>query len=249
MVQHWLKSKNNRILISILLLLVNINVAAILSDVPWFINVSKALIIPVFLMYYILINRNLNFILTSILFFLFFADLYPVLSKNDSSFAVTNLFSFFAFVCLLGIAIAKIKNLGISKRLGYLLGLTFLINLGFLVAMGLIMQFFIQDGFEILSFGIKMASLIGLTFLSLIAYLGHKTKEASMFLLMAMSFTLSTMMIFMCSYYRGDEGFLILERMSSGFGTLFLFSFIFEQNFETDSYLIEAKPATQNALA
>lgn len=213
-----------------LLLLATLNILAAYSENPLFLNASKALLIPFFLIAFSIKNRIVNLLFISFLVFSFFGDASGLFLANDSGTTSSNTMYLFSYIGLIVLSVSKFKLADIDKVVGfYLLGIL-LINGYFLYTLCSMLNALITDGMEMMLFGTKSMALILLVFISFAVYLGKQTKASILFLIMAICFAFSDVLNYVVHYYVYNWSILMIDRLLHITGLFFAFKYIIETN-------------------
>ncbi|MGE5944504.1 MAG: hypothetical protein ACM31G_09215 [Flavobacteriales bacterium] len=213
-----------------LLLLIISNVYAAYSEEPFFLSISQAIVIPFFLIAFLIKNKILNLVFISFLVFSFFGDTSGLFFVNDSTTNVSNTMYLFSYMALIVIGVSKFELVNIDKVIGfYLLGI-FLINGYFLFTLCSMLSILITDGTEMILFGTKSMALMLLVFISFAVYLGKQTKASILFLIMAICFVFSDILNYIEHYYVYNWSILMIERLLHIAGLFFAFYYIIEVN-------------------
>ncbi|WP_100612297.1 hypothetical protein [Confluentibacter lentus] len=211
-------------------LLMILNVFAAYSENPLFLNASKALFIPFFLIAFSVKNRIVNLVFIAFLVFSFFGDASGFFLANDSGTTSSNTMYLFSYIGLIVLSVSKFKLADIDKVVGfYLLGIL-LINGYFLYTLCSMLSALITDGMEMMLFGIKSMALILLVFVSFAVYLGKQTKASILFLIMAICFAFSDVLNYVVHYYVYNWSILMIDRLLHITGLFFAFKYIIETN-------------------
>lgn len=216
-----------------------LNVFSTYSEDSFFLNISQAIIIPFFLIAFLIKNKILNLVFISFLLFSFFGDTSGLFFLNDSTTNVSNSMYLFSYMALIVISISKFELASIDKVIGFYLVGILLINGYFLFTLCSMLSTLITDGTEMILFGTKSMALILLVFISFAVYLGKQTKESILFLIMAICFAFSDILNYVANYYIYDWSILMIDRLLHITGLLFAFNYIIETNKMTKSIHIE----------
>ncbi|PKQ44862.1 hypothetical protein [Confluentibacter flavum] len=213
-----------------LLLLITLNVFAAYSENPLFLNASKVIFIPFFLIAFCIKKRIVNLVFIAFLVFSFFGDASGLFLVNDFGTTSSNTMYMFSYIGLIVIGASKFKLVNIDKVVGfYLLGIL-LINGYFLYSLCSMLNALITDGTEMILFGTKSMALILLVFISFAVYLGKQTKASILFLIMAICFAFSDVLEYVVHYYVYNWSILMLDRLLHIAGLFFAFQYIIETN-------------------
>lgn len=248
------KIGHDAIFISALLLLITLNVFAAYSENPLFLNASKALFIPFFLIAFSIKNRIVNLVFIAFLVFSFFGDASGLFLANDSVTMSSNTMYLFSYIGLIVLSVSRFKLADIDKVVGfYLLGIL-LINGYFLYTLCRMLSALIADGTEMMLFGTKSMALILLVFISFAVYLGKQSKASILFLIMAICFAFSDVLDYVVHYYVYNWSILMIDRLLHIAGLFFAFKYIIETNKASkgvydDKDIIEKTFSRDNILA
>ncbi|WP_143144281.1 hypothetical protein [Flaviramulus basaltis] len=209
------------------------------------------LLIPAFLIIFLLKNKSLSIPFISFLFFSFLGDISSVFIKGDMFFYVSNTFYFLSFIYLFLIALPKFKLFEVDKLIGIYLVTVFLINTYLLYALYGFLKSVIADGLEVNLFAVKSFMLIILTFLSFGIYLNTQTKRSILFLASCVCFGFSTILDYINVYYLYEWNFIMLHKILYVVGLYFLFSYALIENHVKKHKTSEIKESysSENILA
>lgn len=211
-----------------LLILLILNIVASYTENVLFLNISKLLFVPLFLVAFLVKNRVLSLAFLAFLMFSFVGDLFSSLFSGEVFMA--NALYFLGYVCLLVIAIFNFKFDNIDRIVGAYLLVVLLINSYFLYTICDILNVLIADKMEMLLFGTKSWALMLLVFTSFAVYLSNQSKASILFLVMAISFVFSDVLNYISHYYIYNWSILMLERCSHVVAIFFAFKYLVEQS-------------------
>jgi hypothetical protein len=239
-IENWIKKYPNKMFLCILFVLMLINVIATIGANDLFQQLTKPLFVPVFLIYFLLRNKQISISVFAFLLFSFIGDFtsvftYSLMLVNISSLAYCLSYSF------LIIAVAsRIEKLELDKVISSYLVLVFLINAYLLYILFDVIKYYIPDSIEVTLFGIKSTALIALAFVSFVDYLNSQSKVSILFLIMVLCFVFSDILHYISTYYLYNTGFVMLDRVLHLLGLFFLFSYILETNKTKSSLNVKA---------
>ncbi len=213
-----------------LLLLMSLNIFAAISEDAVFLQATKPLFIPVFLVFYFIKNKIINLLFVLFLVSSFVGDAAFVFVSSYTVEKSSNLMYFMSYICLIGIIVSKFNLVKIDKVVGIYLVFMFLINAYFLYLLYKILKIMIADNAEVLIFGLKSASLIILLLVSFGAYLAKDSALSILFLMLGLCFFFSDILNYITSYYLYDWRFVMIDRLLHATGLFFLFNYIAEAN-------------------
>jgi len=248
-VKEWLKISYNRIFLCVLCLLILMNVLATLSESGLFLQLTKPLFIPVFIMYYFIKNRFFSFVFVLFLLFSFMGDFSSVFSSNSSIVKFSSFIYFISYLMLIFYALSKFKRIRIDKVIALYLIIVVSINSYFIYELFSILKLQITDPIEVNLFAAKSVSLIVLTFLSFVVYLNSETKQSIVYLLVALCFVFSDVLHYISNYYIYNWSFVLLDRVLHIVGLFFLFNYIIGENRLRKRQIVEQRIATESSLA
>ena len=213
-----------------LLLLIALNVFAVVIEDSVFLEATKPLFIPVFLIFYFLRNKIPSLLFVLFLISSFLGDLaFSFITINDIE-KVSNFMYFISYLCLIGIIISKFRLAKIDKIIGAYLLLIFLINSYFLYTIYSILKTIISDSSEVLVFGLKCTTLIILLFVSFIVYLTRESKLSILFLMLGLCLFFSDVLNYINIYYIYDWRFVMLDRVLHAVALFFIFNYMSESS-------------------
>lgn len=220
----------NKVFVGVLLLLVGINVIGAVSENALFLQSTKMLFVPSFLLFFFIKRSSIKIPFVLCLIYFFFGDSASLFFANDMFLNASNVLYFLSYLCLIIFVSQKFRIMEFNKIIAYYLIVVFLINLYFLYTTCSILRVIVPDGAEVFIFGLKSVSLIILLFISFGVYLNSESKISIVFLLMAFSFACSDLLDYVNHYYVYNWSFLMLERILHVVGLFFLFNYIVAYN-------------------
>ncbi|MBU3822560.1 hypothetical protein KO566_10840 [Flavobacteriaceae bacterium XHP0103] len=226
--KKYLYNSTNGLFGFALVLLLIVNFYAAYIENPLFLNISKLLFVPVFLVAFLAKKRILSLAFMAFLMFSFVGDLFPFLFAEDVFMA--NALYFMGYVCLLVIAIFNFRFDNIDKIVGTYLLVVLLINSYFLYTICNVLNVLIIDKMEMMLFGAKSWTLMLLAFTSFAVYLSNQSKASILFLIMAISFVFSDVLNYINHYYIYNWSILMLERGLHIVAIFFAFKYVMEQS-------------------
>jgi hypothetical protein len=241
----------NKMFFGALFLLIVLNVIGSLSEDALFLQSTKPLFIPVFLIFFFMKNKVIS--IPFVLFFLysFLGDSASMFFSNDIFLKASSIMYFLSYLCLVSYIFPKFKFEEFNRVVTVYLIVVVLINMYFLYVIYGILNTLLPDTLEVFLFGIKSISLIVLFIIAFGVYLNSETKQSILFLVMALSFVFSDILNYVSQYYVYHWSFLMFDRILHVLGLFFLFNYIIEYN--NKSYEQEtvngSKLPTNNILA
>lgn len=220
----------NKVFVGVLLILVGINVIGAVSENALFLQSTKMLFVPSFLLFFFIKRSSIKIPFVLCLIYFFFGDSASLFFANDMFLNASNVLYFLSYLCLIIFVSQKFRIMEFNKIIAYYLIVVFLINLYFLYTTCSILRVIVPDGAEVFIFGLKSVSLIILLFISFGVYLNSESKISIVFLLMAFSFACSDLLDYVNHYYVYNWSFLMLERILHVVGLFFLFNYIVAYN-------------------
>ncbi|WP_188650052.1 hypothetical protein [Yeosuana aromativorans] len=220
----------NKVFVGVLLLLVGVNVIGAVSENALFLQSTKMLFVPSFLLFFFIKRNSIKIPFVLCLIYFFFGDSASLFFANDMFLNASNVLYFLSYLCLIIFVSQKFRIMEFNKIIAYYLIVVFLINLYFLYTTCSILRVIVPDGAEVFIFGLKSVSLIILLFISFGVYLNSESKMSIVFLLMAFSFACSDLLDYVNHYYVYNWSFLMLERILHVVGLFFLFNYIVAYN-------------------
>ncbi|MCL6295972.1 hypothetical protein [Jejuia spongiicola] len=220
----------NKVFFGALLLLITVTILGTYSEDVLALQTTKALFIPVFLIFFFVKNKSLSLPVISFFIFSFLGDASLAFFENDIFIKASSTFYFLSYICLIGIAISKFKFFEVDKVVGTYLIVVFLINAYFLYTLYGILKAIVPDSLEVFLFGVKNISLILLIFLAFGKYLANDTKPSILFLLVALCLVFSTILNYVSLYYVYSWSFVMLERVIYAIGIYLLLNYVMEEN-------------------
>ena len=226
----------NKVFIGVLFFLVGISVISAISENALFLQSTKALFVPSFLIFFFIKKSRIKIPFVLCLMYLFFGDSAGLFFANDMFFNASSVLYFLSYLCLVIFVSQNFRFMEFNKIIAYYLVVVFLINLYFLYTACSLLRVIVPDSTEVFLFGLKSISLIVLLFISLGVYLNSESKMSIVFLLMALSFAFSDILDYVNHYYVYNWGFLMLERILHAVGLFFLFKYMVAYNKLYKSY-------------
>ncbi len=220
----------NKVFFGALLLLITVTILGTYSEDVLALQTTKALFIPVFLIFFFVKNKALSLPVISFFIFSFLGDASLAFFENDIFIKASSTFYFLSYICLIGIAISKFKFFEVDKVVGTYLIVVFLINAYFLYTLYGILKAIVPDSLEVFLFGVKNISLILLIFLAFGKYLANDTKPSILFLMVALCLVFSTILNYVSLYYVYSWSFVMLERVIYAIGIYLLLYYVMEEN-------------------
>lgn len=220
----------NKVFFGALLLLITVTILGTYSEDVLALQITKALFIPVFLIFFFIKNKALSLPVISFFIFSFLGDASLAFFENDIFIKASSAFYFLSYICLIGIAISKFKFFEVDKVVGTYLIVVFLINAYFLYTLYGILKAIVPDSLEVFLFGVKNISLILLIFLAFGKYLANDTKPSILFLMVALCLVFSTILNYVSLYYVYNWSFVMLERVIYAIGIYLLLNYVMEEN-------------------
>ncbi len=228
--KNWISFDFNKVFFCALLLLITINVIVPYSEDALLLQSTKALFIPIFLIFFFMKNKFLGIPFISFFLFSFLGDISVTFFESDMFIKASTVLYFLSYMCLLGVIISKFNFFKVDKVVGVYLLLIFLINGYFLYTLYGLLKAVVPDSVEVLLFGIKSVTLILLTFFAFGKYLNKDTKPSILFLLAVLCLVFSTVLNYVSMYYIYNWSFVMLERVIYAIGLYLFFNYIMEEN-------------------
>lgn len=228
--KEWLKISYNRIFLCVLFLLILLNVFASYSENSLLLQITKPLLVPVFVMFYFIKNKYINLVFVVFLWLSFVGDFSSVFVTNNSVMKFSSFIYFLSYITLVAYIISKFKRIRIDKVVATYLLVVVSINSYFLYELFGILKTLITDATEVNLFALKSVSLIALTFMSFVAYLNADTKQSILFLFTTLCFVFSDVLHYISNYYIYNWSFVMLDHVLHIIGLFFLFNFMIEDN-------------------
>ena len=224
-VRNLNKSTYGKVFLCTLLVVITVYFFGVFSQKELLLKLAIPLLIPTFLIIFLLKYKSLSIPLISFLFFSFLGDISSVYIKEEMFSYVSNTFYFLSFIYLLFIIVPKFKLFEVDKIIGIYLVLVFLINVYLLYALYGFLKSVIPDSLEVNLFALKSLVLIILAFLSFGIYLNTQTKRSILFLASTVCFGFSTILDYINAYYFYDWNFIMVHKVLYAIGMYFLFSY------------------------
>lgn len=197
------------------------------------INMVQVLFVPIFLVYFLVKNSTINLPVIAFMLFAFFSDSMGLIMENYNIVKASSIFCFFAYICLIGINLKKFNLFETDKIIGiYLIGVLS-INAYFLLILYGLLNAIVPDSLETILFGVKSASLIVLSFLSLAVYLNKQTKSSFLFFMAVVCLVFGSILNYVGLYYIYDWSVLALEKIMYVIGLYLLGNYIIKEKTET----------------
>lgn len=227
-VKNWIKNFPNKMFLSILFALILINVIATISTSNLVQQLTKPLFIPVFLIYFLLKNKQIEISILAFLVFSFIGDFTSVFTYSLMLVNISSLAYCLSYSCLIITVASRIKKLELDKVISWYLVFVFLINAYLLYILFDVIKYYIPDSIEVTLFAVKSTALIALAFVSFVDYLNSQSKKSILFLIMVLCFVFSDVLHYISTYYLYRLGFVMLDRILHLVGLFFLFSYVLE---------------------
>ncbi|MCF8273145.1 MAG: hypothetical protein K9I95_04870 [Flavobacteriaceae bacterium] len=240
----------NKVFFGALFLLIVLNIIGTVSEDALFLQSTKPLFIPVFLIFFFIKNKTIS--IPFILFFIysFLGDSASMVFSNNIFLKASSVMYFLSYLCLVGFVFPKFKFEELNKVITVYLILVVLINVYFLYVVYGILKTIIPDSLELFLFGMKSISLIVLFIIAFGVYLNSETKHSILFLIMALCFVFSDILYYVSQYYVYHWSFLMFDRILHVLGLFYLFNYIIEYNKSYKQELVkEDKLPANNILA
>lgn len=244
------KSGFNKVFIGALFLLIVLNVIGAVSEDALFLQSTKPLFVPVFLIFFYLRNKAIS--IPFILFFLysFLGDSASMFFSNETFIKASSIMYFLSYLCLIYFVMPKFKFEKRNKIISLYLLVLVLINIYFLYSVYGLLRGIIPDTLEVFLFGLKSISLIVLFVIAFGVYLHSETKLSILFLIMVLSFVFSDILNYVNQYYVYHWSFLMIDRVLHAVGLFYLFNYIVQYNVNKKSVLNRVeKLSAKNILA
>ncbi|MGZ0017906.1 hypothetical protein [Yeosuana sp. AK3] len=245
----------NKVFTGALFLLIILNVIGAVSEDALFLQSTKPLFVPVFLIFFFIKNKTLKIPFILFLLYSFLGDSASMFFSNETFIRASSIMYFLSYMCLIGFMLPKFKLVEFNKVITLYLVIVVFINMYFLYSVYNILKTIVPDSLEVFLFGIKSISLIVLVSIALGVYLNNETRLSIFFLMMAFCFVFSDMLNYVSQYYVYHWSFSMLDRVLHVTGLFFLFNYIMEYNKApkiSDMHVFETKQkklATKNILA
>ena len=226
--KNFYKINSNKIFVGALCLLIALNIFGTVSENALFLQSTKPLFIPVFLIFFFI--RNKVIILPFILFLLFLGDSASMFFSNETFLKASSIMYLLSYFCLVGFVAPKFNFEKINIVIALYLIFVILINMYFLYTIYSILKTIVPDSLEVFLFGVKSISMIFLVIIAFGIYLTSETKLSILFLIMAISFVFSDILNYVSHYYVYHWSLLALDRILHVVGLFFFFKYIMEYN-------------------
>ena len=223
-----IKFTDNKVFVGALFLLIVLNVIGTISEDPLFLQSSKPLFIPVFLICFFIKNKLTVVPFSLFLMYSFLGDMASIFFSNETFLKESSVLYLLSYSCLVSFIISKFKLVQFNKVIALYLVTVVLINVYFLYAIYSVLQTIVPDTLEVFLFAMKSISLVVLAIIAFGVYLNSETKLSILFLIMALSFVCSDVLNYVSQYYVYHWSFLMLDRMLHVIGLFFLFNYIIE---------------------
>lgn len=220
----------NIVFIGALFFLIVLNVIGTVSEDALFLQSTKPLFIPVFLIFFFIKNKIISIPFILFLFYSFLGDSATIFFSNETFIKASSIMYFLSYLCLVVFMIPKFKLEQFNKFISLYLVVVVLINMYFLYTVYGILKSIIPDSLEVFLFGMKSVSLIVLVIVAFGVYINSETKLSILFLIMALSFVFSDILNYVSQYFIYHWSFLMLDRVLHVVGLFFLFNYIMEYN-------------------
>lgn len=240
----------NKVFVGVLFLLVGINVIAAISENALFLQSTKLLFVPSFLVFFFIKRSSVKIPFVLCLIYFFFGDSASLFFANGMSLNASSVLYILSYLCLIIFVSQKFRLMEFNKIIAYYLIVVFLINMYFLYTTFSILRAIVPDSIEVILFGLKSVSLIVLILIAFGVYLNSESKMSIVFLLMALGFAFSDLLHYVNQYYVYNWIFLMLERILHVVGLFFLFNYIVAYNKLFEAQEIRGKRTSmENVLA
>ena len=220
----------NKVFLVALFLLIVLNVIGTLSENPLFLQSTKPLFVPVFLIFFFIKNKTISIPFSLFLLYSFLGDSASMFFSNETFLKASSVMYLLSYLCLLSFMIPNFKIVQCNKVIALYLVVVVLINMYFLYAIYSVLQTIVPDTLEVFLFAMKSISLIVLVIIAFGVYLNSETKLSILFLIMALSFVFSDVLNYVSQYYVYHWSFLMVDRILHVIGLFFLFNYIIEYN-------------------
>jgi hypothetical protein len=220
----------NKVFFGALFLLIVLNIIGSVSEDALFLQSTKPLFIPVFLIFFFIKNKSISIPFILFLLYSFLGDSASMFFSNDIFLKASSVMYFLSYLCLVGFVFPKFKFEGLNKVITIYLIIVVLINMYFLYVVYGILKTIIPDSLEVFLFGMKSISLIVLFIIAFGVYLNSETKQSILFLIMALCFVFSDILNYVSQYYVYHWSFLMFDRVLHVLGLFYLFNYIIEYN-------------------
>ena len=220
----------NKVFFVALFLLVVMNVVGAISEDPLFLQSTKPLFIPVFLIFFFIKNKTIGIPFSLFLLYSFIGDSASMFFSNETLIKASSVMYFLSYLCLVSFMIPKFNIVQFNKVIAIYLVFVVLINMYFLYAIYGVLKTIIPDTLEVFIFAMKSISLVVLVTVAFGVYLNSETKLSILFLVMALSFVFSDVLNYVSQYYLYHWSFVMVERILHVAGLFFLFNYILEYN-------------------
>ncbi|GAA3791698.1 hypothetical protein GCM10022271_25140 [Corallibacter vietnamensis] len=185
-------------------------------------KLTKSLLIPIFLMYFLTRHKRIEAAVVGFLIFSFLGDLSSVFFDNELLIESSSIAYFLSYVCLVYVAITRIHKINFDKIIGAYLTVVFAINAYFMYVLFTVLQAQIADEVEVIAFGARSIALVVLAFVAFVVYLNFETKQSIMFLVTSLCFVFSDVLFYISNYYIYDWSFVLIDRVLHAVGLFFL---------------------------
>jgi len=220
----------NKVFLGALFLLIVLSVIGTISEDPLFLQSTKPLFVPIFLIFFFIKNKTIGMPFSLFLLYSFLGDSTSMFFSNETFLKASSVLYFLSYLCLVSFMVPKFKIVQFNKVIALYLVTVVLINMHFLYAIYSVLQTIIPDTLEVFLFAMKSISLIVLVIIAFGVYLNSETKLSILFLIMALSFVFSDVLNYVSQYYVYHWSFLMVDRILHVVGLFFLFNYIIEYN-------------------
>ncbi|WP_418513367.1 hypothetical protein [Corallibacter sp.] len=245
--KEWLKISYNKILLCVLLVLIVVNVMATLGHFELLEKLTKSLLIPIFLMYFLARHKRIEAAVVGFLIFSFLGDLSSVFFDNELLIESSSIAYFLSYVCLVYVAITRIHKINFDKIIGAYLTVVFAINAYFMYVLFTVLQTQIADEVEVIAFGARSIALVVLAFVAFVVYLNFETKQSIMFLVTSLCFVFSDVLFYISNYYIYDWSFVLIDRVLHAVGLFFLIGCVVNESKMLNNQSVKSRLSIERA--
>lgn len=211
-------------------LLIVLSFIGAISEDAMFLQLTKPLFVPVFLVFFFIKNKRISIPLILFLLYSFLGDSASMFFSNETFLKASGVMYFLSYLSLVIFVAPKFNYSSLNKLVATYLVIIVLINLYFLYTIYGLLITVIPDSVEVFLFGAKGVSLILLLFIAFGVYLNAETNLSIFFLLMAICFAFSEILSYVNQYYVYHWALSLIDRVMHVFGLFFLFNYILIYN-------------------
>lgn len=228
--KNWIKSTTNRTFVIVLLALIVFNVYASLNENALMLQMSKALMVPLFFSIYFVKNRFVNNIFISFLLLTFVGDLFSIMPKDAYPLKITSASYFCSYAVLILIGLFRIKGFKFKGLITTYLVAVLILNAYFMYSLYGTLALAISDSAELFFITLQIIALLALGFVAFAGYLNHEGRQSIVFLMLSFCFIFAQVLNFVETYYIVYSQFMLLKWVSHLAGFIFFYKYLVEHN-------------------